>query len=384
MSKIKYYPVGNGDMSLIILDDESTILVDCNIREASKDEENNQMFDVKDDLLKSCKKRNDNPFIDVYVLTHGDIDHCRGFKKNFYQGDPTKYSEKNRKAGEIIIEEMWFSPMMAEKNSNDEEDAHQAEAERRLGLHLKNDSQKDLPGNRIKIIGYDTKKDYSKLNHLRIEPGNEITRINNKLQNTFSVFIHAPFKEHIESDLANKNNTSIVFQARFKYAPSDSDYVCRAMFGGDSDYNTWQVILDKTLKHKKVEALHWDIFLAPHHCSWTFFNETPYKDAENDIDNSTPRESSLKVLSYKLSGAKVVTSSKLIVDDDDNPPHYPAKEEYIQSVNEDNFLNTDAFFEDYDLPIVFRIDKYGPTLLKSDIKTAISTGAVPPPRAGRN
>lgn len=381
MSNIKYYPVGNGDMSLITLNDESTILVDCNIREASKDEENDEQYDVKDDLLKSCKKRNDNPFVDVHVLTHGDIDHCRGFKKNFYQGDPTKYSEKNRKAGEIIIDEMWFSPMIAEKNTNDEEDAHQAEAERRLDLHLKNDSQKDLPGNRIMIIGYDAKKDYSKLNHLRIEPGKEITRINNKPQDTFSIFIHAPFKEHIESQWANKNNTSIVFQARFKYVSTDSDYVCRAIFGGDSDCDSWHIILDKTIKYKNESALNWDIFMAPHHCSWTFFNDTPYKD--KDIDNSTPQKSSLKVLGYKLNGAKVVASSKLIVDDEDNPPHFPAKEEYVKSVEEDNFLNTEAFFEDYELPIVFRIDRHGPTLLKSDIKVSISAGAVPPPRAGR-
>ena len=30
-NKIKYYPVNNGDTSLITLEDDSTILIDCNI-----------------------------------------------------------------------------------------------------------------------------------------------------------------------------------------------------------------------------------------------------------------------------------------------------------------------------------------------------------------
>ena len=36
-NKIKYYPVNNGDTSLITLKDNSTILIDCNIREGDKD-----------------------------------------------------------------------------------------------------------------------------------------------------------------------------------------------------------------------------------------------------------------------------------------------------------------------------------------------------------
>lgn len=141
--QIKYYPVGNGDQSLITLKDETTILVDCNIRQASVNSTDSEIFDVKKDLLKSIKKRDNNPFIDVFVLTHGDCDHCRGYKTHFYQGDPKKYAEKNHKADEIIVDEMWFSPMIAEEHTNDDEDAYQQEAERRLELHRNNSDDKD-------------------------------------------------------------------------------------------------------------------------------------------------------------------------------------------------------------------------------------------------
>ena len=86
-NKIKYYPVNNGDMSLISLKDNTTILIDCNIREGDEDSDGNSIYNVKEDLLKSIQKRNGNPFIDLFILSHPDEDHCRGFKKNWRTND---------------------------------------------------------------------------------------------------------------------------------------------------------------------------------------------------------------------------------------------------------------------------------------------------------
>ncbi len=61
------------------------------------------------------------------------------------------------------------------------------------------------------------------------------------------------------------------------------------MFGGDSDLTAWANILEKTKKHKndtKEKALTWDLFLACHHCSWSFFNDTPQKDYPDPVDTS--------------------------------------------------------------------------------------------------
>jgi hypothetical protein len=364
---IKCYPVGNGDQSLLVLKDKTTILVDCNIRQSSLGSTDPKIYDVKKDLLGSIQKREGNPYIDIFVLTHGDQDHCRGFEENFYRGDPSNYKEKNRKAGEIIIDEMWFSPMIAEEHTNDDEEAYQREAERRIELHINNSLDKDLPGNRIRIVGYDGNKDYSALKDLRYTPGTVVTKFNNKEQSTFSIFIHAPFKEHLASaEKENKNTTSIVFQARFRERPSDSKFSGLAMFGGDADYIAWEVILERTVRYgndKTESALDWDLFLAPHHCSWTFFNEHDNKDE--------PKESSLEILRYHRTGGKVISSSKKILNNDDNPPSYLAKNEYIKQLDTSaNFLNTDTEpKEDAPEPLVFEITADGVKKLKPESET---------------
>lgn len=361
---IKFYPVGNGDQSLIVLADETTIQIDCNIRQASHDDGQAEYFDVKKDILSILKKRNEAPYLDVFILTHGDCDHCRGFIKNYYQGDPNNYTKENRDANEIIIDEMWFSPMIAEEHSNTDEEAYQLEAERRLKLHLDNDKNKDLPGNRIKIIGYDGSKKYYSLNYLRATPGSIVSTFNNKTQSKFSVFIHAPFKEQLLSAEKDKNSTSIVLQARFKNNPSDQDFTCLAMFGGDADYIAWGIILQKTINSKKdisEKALYWDIFLAPHHCSWTFFNDTPH------IDNPIPSEDSLEILKYRRKGGIIISSSKKIHDNEDNPPHYAAKQEYIKKLESSaNFYNTAIEPEEAaPKPLVFEIIETGIKKVKS-------------------
>ncbi|HLP37745.1 hypothetical protein [Lacibacter sp.] len=369
-NSVKYYPVGNGDQSLITLKDKTTILTDCNIRQGSKDGSDPAMFDVKKDLLQSIQTDGGVPFVDVFILTHGDKDHCRGFRDNFYRGDPTKYADKDRKAGLIRMDEMWFSPMVAVENTNEEETAHQEEAERRIDLHLKNDPQKDLPGNRIRIIGYDPEnRDYSALAHLRYVPGSVVTLFNNKQQETFSVFIHSPFKEQLASaDPDDKNTASIVFQARFKEYSFSTEFSNLFMFGGDADYIAWDVILQRTVRYEndvKQKALDWDIFLAPHHCSWTFFNESSNKDEVQD--------SSIEVLRYRRTGGKVIASSKVIIDNDDNPPCYKAKKEYLKHLDSGkDFLNTDTYPKESEpVPIVFVTTANGPVLSPTTVvKTA--------------
>ncbi len=356
-SEIKYYPVGNGDQTLIKLKDLTTIIIDCNIRQSEEDRSGSKIFDVKTDLLESLQTRGGNPFVDVFILTHGDEDHCRGFKKHFYQGNPANYTTKNRENNEIIIDEMWFSPMIAEEHTNNDEDAYQREAERRIALHESKDNSKDLPGNRIKIIGYDGSKDYSTLDHLRSIPGNIVQTFNNKAKSDFSIFIHAPFKEQLTDTDKDKNYTSIVFQARFKQDISEDDFIGSAMFGGDADHHAWKIILEKTKKYKNDvihKALNWNLFLAPHHCSWTFFNE-------NTEGCDKPQESSLMILDYKSGNGKIISSSKIILNNDDNPPSYKAKSEYLKKLDKNgDFLNTASEpSENEPEPIIFEVTKNG-------------------------
>lgn len=374
---IKFYPVCNGDQVLITLADKTSILVDCNIREMAKDEDDEEFFDVHEDLLMSIQKDASSiPFVDVFILTHGDQDHCRGFQKNFYQGDPTKYSAADKKKDLIRVDAMWFSPMIAEEHKNDDEEAYQKEAERRLDLHRRNVASRNDPGNRIRIIGYDGNKKYSDLDKMRSIPGDIVSRFNDCNQKTFSVFIHSPFKKHLVAESPDKkNSTSIVFQARFNEKETDTKFITLAIFGGDSDHVAWETILSETKKSgkdKSQAALNWDIFMAPHHCSWSFFNDRPQED------NKVPKKTSLEVLDYKRgTSPKIIASSKKIVVGKPNPPHEAAKKEYEKKVGDANFLNTSA----HELrgktpqPIIFEITTQGPMKPKSAEGSAKAAGA---------
>ena len=147
------------------------------------------------------------------------------------------------------------------------------------------------------------------------------------------------------------------------------------MFGGDSDHYSWEFIYDKTKERKNDvthNALDWDLFLAPHHCSWSFFNDTPQKD------NPVAQKKSLAILDYKRNDAKVISSSKEIVNNDDNPPHFEAKAEYVKKVTKSNFINTetDDVVGKTPQPIVFEITSKGPVRKKGLTDDEKKTGAL--------
>ena len=369
-NKIKYYPVGNGDTSLITLKDNSTFLIDCNIREGEKDANENNIYNVKEDLMKSIQKRNNNPFIDLFVLSHPDNDHCRGFKKHFYHGDPKDYSDANRKNDEIIIDEIWVTSLLFTHEQS--EDAHSVRAEvnrrkRLVGV------EREKRGNRLRLIGYDDDEKF--IDVITHTPGTEVNQINDKTYNTFSLFIHAPFKKDLIKSKAegDKNSASVVLQARFKDNDSDLDHKTFAIFGGDADHYKWDKIISISEGNNNSKYLKWDLFLAPHHCSWTYFNDVPY---ENE-GNKSPKDYSLKLLNeYRETKGKIIASCNKVINAKPNPPHFAAKTEYVNTLD-----SADDFFELAILPkesapepIEFIITNLGVTKSTEKAKVAITSG----------
>lgn len=355
--KIKSYPVDNGDTTLITLTDNTTILIDCKIRISAEDPDDTAKFDVKKDLLESILKRDDNPFLDAFILTHPDKDHCHGFAKHFYCGEPGNYKKENRDNEEIIVDEMWVTAMLFDGPACEDAKALKKEAERRRKLWDNNSSDKDKPGNRIHMIGYNGDEKYE--NVPASVPGETVNKINGKVKDNFEFFVHSPFKKNLITASAedDKNFSSIVMQARFKINSSDKALAARFLFGGDADHNIWEQILTKSKKHNRTEKLDWDIFLSSHHCSWTFFNNVPYTKPE---ENKTPKESSLSILDYKVGNGKIIASCKEIKDDEDNPPHHKTKEEYVKKVAKNDFIElaTNPSLEE-PKPVIFEISDAG-------------------------
>lgn len=363
--RIKYYPVENGDTSLITLSDETTILVDINITNDSTDEGEEQRYDVLRDLLDfELKKSNKKPFVDVFVLTHPDQDHCRGYEKYFYQGSPSDYSEEDKKNELIIINELWYTPRVFEvytSDLNSDAKIFKKEAKRRMDLFKDNPEAANCNGNRIRIIGYTDNKELKGLEDRIVTPGNSINEFNEDFKSDFSLFIHAPFKDSIDGDDANE--TSIVFQAKFDVG-KQSD-ACLAFWGGDAGWRVWEKILNMS----SDENLNWDLFLAPHHCSWKFFND----DSDDEVVDS-----SNEILNKKRNdNSRVIVSSKVIKRNSDNPPSYKGRNRYVNVVGENNFLNTATNpTEKNPLPIEFEISSDKIEQIDNQKKNALAKTAV--------
>jgi hypothetical protein len=163
-TSVTFFPVDCGDMTLISLGDEqeTTILIDCNIREAADDPEDTTRDvakDLRERLKRDAKRR---PFVDVYALSHPDQDHCRGIQNHFYLGSPEEYPDDKKPDSEkrIFIRELWSSPLVFRRESKnhtlcDDAKAFSSEAKRRVKVNREAKFSGVVEGNRILVLGED-------------------------------------------------------------------------------------------------------------------------------------------------------------------------------------------------------------------------------------
>lgn len=349
---ITYFPVGNGDSSLIKLSDGTTVLIDLNFTQACDDDDDPSRYDVRGHLLRELRRDSEGrPHLSAFILTHPDQDHVRGVDDIFYLGDPSAYSDKDKKAERIIIDELWFAPRVFNEFHGDlcEDAQHiREEAMRRKKMYRRGEPAADFAGNRIRVVGFSENDDFEGLEAVTTVPGKTINKINGAMKTDFEFFVHAPFKSDTDDEDGERNDTSIVLQARF--AVDGEERAALAMFGGDAGCAVWEAIIDRS----DDDSLEWDLLLAPHHCSWTFFSELPSEKEE-------PSEKVLDFLDKHRTGAFVISSSKPIKDDDDNPPHFIAAKKYQEKVGVKKLLCTGEHPNaKKPEPIYFTMSKNGP------------------------
>jgi hypothetical protein len=360
-TKVTIYPVDNGDTTLLSLSDGLQLLIDCKIRISAEDPDDDAQYDVKKNLVDRIKRKGKMYYVDLFVNSHPDKDHCHGFGKHFYSGDPADYGSPNADNEEIVIGELWVTPMLFTTDQAPDANALRNEANRRIRLWQAGDADRNKFGNRIVIIGYDEDDKFEKVP--TYVPGTMVNSFNGLSSKCFELFIHAPFKNHLVEGRSEKdrNFTSIVFQARFITNPNSHEPTCFAIFGGDADHYVFEKIVELSKKHSNDDKLWYDILLSTHHCSWTFFNDTPLTD-----DTREPKSNSLAFLKYGRPGAYIIASSRLIEVKEPNPPHYAASAEYLKVLSDKNrFLNTAAYpTKDAPEPIEFIIDDDGKVILE--------------------
>ncbi len=376
-STVTFYPVDNGGMTLIKLNDtdKTTILVDMNIRTAADDLDDNT-YDVAQHLRKQLSEdENGRPYIDAFVLTHNDDDHIRGIQRHFHLGSLDDYNEPNDgEEPKIIIHETWSSYRFWKRASDsnnlcDDAKAFNCEMKRRVKLYEDNQKIQNA-GDRAIIIGEDPEGKTKNLTAILKQIDTSFSEINQKiLSDLISINALGPLPQQGGEDdeyFQKKNRGSVILQLKIRQGDEENIL----LLPGDAEVDVWEYMWEKYSE----ENLKYDILLAPHHCSWHSLSHDSYSQSEKPEES----ENAKKALSQAKKGAFIISSSKPIKRNDADPPSEAAKKIYLKILdNEEHFLCTAEYPKADEVePIFLRLTGYGPQLLSPNSKSKHSIGAI--------
>jgi hypothetical protein len=186
-----FWPVGCGDSTTVVISETEVLQIYLNDK-AMADKDDNEHIPLVDELVAKLPERNGKPHLSCFVLTHPDLDHCRGFAELLKR---------------VTIGELWHSPQIFreyedEQPLSDDAKAFRKEAHRRADMTVKLKGDPGA-GNRVRIIGYSWLFEPGERYHgypdqFRTRPGVSISTINGiDVTDRFDAFIHGPFKDGV-------------------------------------------------------------------------------------------------------------------------------------------------------------------------------------------
>lgn len=368
-----HFKVDNGDMSLIEVQGGRKILVDIHIRK-SADDDDDDTPDVASQLRDALDRDSDGRlYVDAFMLTHPDKDHCSGLVNHFHLGKIEDWSPDDDK---IVIREMWSSPVIfrrASKNNAlcDDAKAWATEARRRVKMFRDGENIED--GSRIVILSEDADGKTNDLADILIKTGETFSAICGETDLGFEAVLLAPLPindEDDEEEVLSKNNSSVI--ARFTLARDDENEAARYLFCGDAEVAIWEKIW--TEYGSTPELLHYDVLIAPHHCSWRSLSHDSWSEKGRDAKVSTDARSAL---SQANDGAIILSSSKSIDDDDNDPPCIRAKEEYEDILSSSDIDGEFRCLADEpgEKPFKMEITEFGPRPAALKVAQVISSSS---------
>ena len=286
----------------------------------------------------STKSRRQTLFI-IFVLTHPDQDHCRGFQDLLKR---------------VTIGELWFSPRIFREYKKDlceDAQAFKKEAERRVKEMIGNAGEVES-GDLVRIIGYDElleEEDFEGFPSDKLTiPGNEIVEIDGiDHSEAFRAFVHAPFKDDSSGE---RNLASLAFQITLY----EGEKAGKALLLSDQAYPTVKRIFTVS----DSDDLEWNVLLAPHHCSKSVMY---WKD--EDEDEESLKQDILDLMEENASSSGyIIASSEPIPSSNqsgDNPPHARAKNRYQEIVANEFFCTQEHPSESNPEPIIFEVTENG-------------------------
>lgn len=372
-ASITFFPVGNGDMTLITFDNGQKLLADLHVRKAADDDDEDApdvMADLRGRLTRDEKGR---LFVDGFLLSHPDKDHICGLESHFHLGPPDEWNEDDDK---ILIREMWSSPVVFRRASKDhvlcdDAKAWAKEARRRVALYREKGTA-TVEGDRIQIMGEDEDGKTDDILAIVVKADGVVTKLNRVASGTFEGRLLAPIPHSDDEELdelLGKNHSSVVL--RFSIRGGGILDKCRFLTGGDAEVAIWERLWSK---HGTYQAdwLSYDILQAPHHCSWHSLSYDSYSTYGEDAEVCDDARSALAQI---RKGAIVVASSKAIDPNEADPPSDRAKREYISIVDgkSDRFICVADAWEDEERALQYEITSSGITkVVKSAAKAAVA------------
>jgi hypothetical protein len=264
-------------------------------------------------------------FVDAFLLTHPDKDHCTGLQNHFHLGPLSEWSSRSDK---IIIREQWSSPIVFRRASSqhvlcDDAKAWCAEARRRVRM-FRGTTGAVGDGDRILILGEDEGDKTEGLETILVrtrralQPRQRAARLN--------ALGHAagarPKSDDEEEERRSKNHSSTIIN--FQLASQGNADAARFLSGGDAEVAIWESLWQR---HALTpDDLAYDILQTPHHCSW---HSLSYDSWSWHGEKARVCEDARNALGQARRGAFIVASSRAIKDDENDPPCIRAKREYV-------------------------------------------------------
>ena len=372
-ASITFFPVGNGDMTLITFDNDQKLLIDLHARKAADDDDDDTpdvMADLRSRLTRDDQGR---MFVDGFLLSHPDKDHISGLESHFHLGPPDEWNEDDDK---ILIREMWSSPIVFRRASKNHvlcADAKAwAEEARRRVKRFRDSGQAIVDGDRIQIMGEDEDGKTDDILTIVVKTDGLVTSLNSIKSGTFEGRLLAPMPhdedEELE-ELLGKNQSSVII--RFSIRGGGILDKCRFLSGGDAEVAIWERLWSKH-GDSNADWLAYDVLQAPHHCSWHSLSYDSYSTYGEEAEVCADARSALAQI---RKGAIIVASSETIEPEDSDPPSDRAKREYISIVDddEDRFLCVANVWIDEERALQYDITNSGVTKAARNVaKAAVS------------
>lgn len=322
---VRFYPVGNGDTSQVILSGGRRVLFDfCHYNKAEN--ESDPRIDLKSQLRSELKDAR-RDYFDVVALTHADTDHIAGCTEFFYLEHAFKYQGDGR----IKIKELWvpaaFLIEEVERDQlSDEFPILRREARHRVleGKGIKVFSKpKKLMDNWLRQALKDRGEAETARDHLFVNAGQVVNGFT-LAGDGAEFFCHSPFISHCDEGDIVRNEAALIFNIRLHADGGNFDF----MQIGDSTWEVLEEIVSITKAHKNEDRLKWNLLNIPHHCSYKALSD------EKGEKETEPKPLVKELLlhgrkdAYLVSSSKPIPDTKEMYEDTKQPPHIQAKNAY--------------------------------------------------------